>query len=163
MNWLRLKIPPPLYLAAFAGLMWLLHQYLPLLHWLPAPWHWAGVVPAGVALLNDLWALALFFHARTTFNPIRPDRTQALVTTGPYRYTRNPMYVGMLLLLLGWAMWLGSLSPLLLVPLFVPVLNTMQILPEEQILEQKFGQAYSDYKARTPRWLGWLPHKAIEN
>ncbi|MGB5599733.1 MAG: isoprenylcysteine carboxylmethyltransferase family protein, partial [Thiothrix litoralis] len=104
-------------------------------------------------VLMDFWSLGLFFRAHTTFNPIHPERTQALVTQGPYRYTRNPMYVGMLIILLGWSIWLGSISPFLLLPLFVWVLTKQQIIPEEKILEQTFGDAYLAYKRRVSRWL----------
>ncbi|EIJ35146.1 methyltransferase family protein [Thiothrix nivea] len=153
MNALQLKIPPPVYLLAFLGLMWLLHKWLPLLHLIPSPWNMAGPVLVGLALLTDFWSLELFFRAHTTFNPMHPERTKALVTTGPYRRTRNPMYAGMLVILTGWGIYLGSFSPFLLLPLFVRVLNVQQILPEEKILEQTFGDAYREYKARVPRWF----------
>lgn len=153
MNTLKLKIPPPVYLLAFAGLMWAIHTGLPLLHLIPAPWNKLGLGLIAVAVIVDFWSLGLFFRAHTTFNPLHPERTQALVTTGTYRYTRNPMYVGMLIILSGWGFWLGSVSPLLLLPVFVWVLTVQQIVPEEIMLEQKFGDAYLGYKARVVRWL----------
>lgn len=153
MKRLALKIPPPVYLLAFAGGMWLLDHYAPLWQLLNAPWHWTGLGLIGLALLMDVWSLGLFFRAHTTFNPIHPERTHALVTSGPYRYTRNPMYVGMLIILAGWGIYLGSLTPFLLLPLFVVVLTYQQILPEERILTAKFGEAYRAYQARVPRWL----------
>lgn len=153
MNALQLKIPPPVYLLAFLGLMWLLHKWLPLLHLIPSPWNMAGPVLVGLALLTDFWSLELFFRAHTTFNPMHPERTKALVTTGPYRRTRNPMYAGMLVILSGWGIYLGSFSPFLLLPLFVWVLNVQQIVPEEKVLEQTFGDAYREYKAQVPRWF----------
>ncbi|MEE9302341.1 MAG: isoprenylcysteine carboxylmethyltransferase family protein, partial [Thiotrichaceae bacterium] len=76
-----------------------------------------------------------------------------LVTSGMYRYTRNPMYVGLAILLTGWAIYLGSASPFLLIPLFVFVLTIQQIKPEEVILEEKFGQEYINYKNSVRRWL----------
>lgn len=153
MNFLQLKIPPPVYLLTFAGLMWGVNAWSPLAHLMAEPWNRAGLLLIALAVLVDFWSLGLFFRAHTTFNPMHPERTKALVTTGPYRYTRNPMYVGMLVILSGWGLWLGSLSPLLLLPVFVWVLTAMQILPEEKILEQTFGGAYRDYKAHVRRWL----------
>lgn len=153
MKHLQLKIPPPVYLLAFALLMWLAHHYLPLAQWLETPWKHGGIVLIVVALLADFWSLGLFFRARTTFNPIHPERTRELVTSGPYHYTRNPMYVGMLIILTGWGIYLGSVTPFLLLPLFVLTLTVQQIIPEEKVLEEKFGDAYLGYKARVPRWL----------
>ncbi|OQX15151.1 MAG: isoprenylcysteine carboxyl methyltransferase [Thiothrix lacustris] len=153
MNFLQLKIPPPVYLVMFAGLMWLVNAWLPLLHLIAEPWNRAGLLLIAAAVLVDFWSLGLFFRAHTTFNPIHPERTHALVTNGPYRHTRNPMYVGMLVILSGWGIWLGSISPFLLLPVFVWVLTAMQIIPEEKILEQTFGDAYRDYKAQVRRWL----------
>lgn len=106
MNALQLKIPPPVYLLTFMGLMWLVNAWLPLFHWIAAPWNRLGLLLIVVAVVVDFWSLGLFFRAHTTFNPIHPERTKALVTTGPYRYTRNPMYVGMLVILTGWGIWL---------------------------------------------------------
>jgi protein-S-isoprenylcysteine O-methyltransferase Ste14 len=153
MNHLQLKIPPPVYLLLTMGLMWLAHTYLPLFHWIESPWDRAGLLLIVAAIVMDFWSLGLFFRAHTTFNPIHPERTHALVTQGPYRYTRNPMYVGMLVILSGWAIYLGTITPLLCLPLFVFILTIQQILPEEKVLEEKFGNAYLAYKEHTPRWL----------
>lgn len=150
---LETRIPPPVYALSIALLMWGLAAYVPVLEWLPHPWNRAGLLVMGMALLVDFWSLWLFFRARTTPNPLRPDRTRQLVTQGLYRYTRNPMYVGLLVMLAGWALYLGKLSPLLLLPVFVWIIERQQILPEEAVLQAKFGQAYRDYQQRVPRWL----------
>ena len=76
-----------------------------------------------------------------------------MVTRGVYRWTRNPMYLGMLVVLAGWAVWLGSAAALLGLPLSVLLLNRLQIGPEERILRERFGQDYIDYQARVRRWL----------
>lgn len=70
-----------------------------------------------------------------------------------YRLTRNPMYLGLLLVLVGWAIVLGSVSSFIVLPLFVVILTVQQIIPEEKVLEQKFGQQYRDYKQSVRRWL----------
>ena len=153
MTTLQLKIPPPVYFLLFAGGMWLLAQHVPLLNLIPKPWNYSGILIAILTLLADLTSLRAFFKARTTVNPLHPQRTLHLVTSGLYRYTRNPMYLGLLVILLGWALYLGALTPFLLLPAFVWVITRMQILPEEAILQAKFGKTYSDYQQRVPRWL----------
>lgn len=150
---LRLKIPPPVYMLSVAGFMWLAHHYLPLWQLISPPWHQLGLILIGLAIVADFWSLGLFFRAHTTFNPIHPERTRELVTSGPYRYSRNPMYVGMLIILTGWACYLGSLSPWFFLPVFVLVLNQQQIIPEEKVLAEKFADAYLEYKAQVPRWF----------
>jgi protein-S-isoprenylcysteine O-methyltransferase Ste14 len=153
MTKLQLKIPPPVYFLLFVGSMWLLAQHFPLLTLIPKPWNYSGILIASLTLLADLTSLWAFFKAHTTVNPLHPDKTRQLVTTGLYRYTRNPMYLGLLLILLGWAIYLGVLSPFLLLPVFVWLITYMQILPEEAILQSKFGQVYTDYQQRVARWL----------
>src|SRR6516225_6526737 len=94
-----------------------------------------------------------FRRAKTTINPFRPQNTTALVTSGVYRFTRNPMYLGLTLLLLGWAMFLCSACALVGPVLFALYVNCFQIKPEEKILSAKFGAAYSEYVSRVRRWL----------
>lgn len=84
---------------------------------------------------------------------MKPQNTSDLVKTGLYHYSRNPMYVGLLVILTGYAIYLGSITPFLLLPLFYWVITTQQIIPEEKILEEKFGQEYLDYKKSVKRWL----------
>lgn len=150
---LKLKIPPPVYMLAFAGLMWLLNKHFPISHWIIPPWNNIGLLTIGSAFLLDLTSLLLFVSKKTTPNPIRPDNTQHLVITGMYRFSRNPMYVGLTLLLFGWAIYLGSITPFLLLPFYPWLITVQQIRPEEIILEQKFGQNYLDYKQQVRRWF----------
>jgi protein-S-isoprenylcysteine O-methyltransferase Ste14 len=150
---LQTRIPPPIYAVGAAFLMWLLNTYLPLVHLPYGSLNKLGLVLIALAVLADIWSLLLFFRARTTPNPMKPQNSSQLVTTGLYRYTRNPMYVGMLVMLLGWAIYLGSLSPFFILPLFVWVINTQQILPEEKFLTEKFGASYRAYMQSVPRWL----------
>ncbi len=150
---LRLKIPPPVYMLFTGSVMWLLDHYFPLLTIIPSPWNLLGLVLIVVALLTDGASLLQFIRAHTTINPLHPEKTKHLVTTGPYSYTRNPMYLGLLILLAGWGIWLGSLTPFFMLPVFAWLLTSQQIIPEERILEQKFGQAYRDYKSRVRRWF----------
>ena len=84
---------------------------------------------------------------------MKPGSTSHLVTSGLYRYSRNPMYLGLLMMLIGWGLYLGSLSPLSMLPLFIRLLTKKQIEPEEIILMDKFGQEYKYYQQRVRRWI----------
>lgn len=156
-RWYEHRLPPPLIDAACAALMaWLAHQLHALQLWPQGAWPLALGAALGVALAGGLIALAgvaAFHKARTTVNPLAPARASALVTGGVYGITRNPMYLGMLLVLLGWAVWLGNVAALLGPAVSVLVLNQLQIKPEERILRQRFGEAYVRYAARVRRWL----------
>lgn len=133
--------------------MWLLDSYLPIIELISTPWNKLGFLFVIIGLSYDGLSLIQFFRAHTTMNPIHPENTHNLVTTGMYRFTRNPMYIGLLSLLTGWAIWLGSLSPFIMLPIFIVIMTRQQIIPEEKILEQKFGQAYKNYKNEVNRWL----------
>ncbi len=153
MKALELKIPPPVYALSIAITMWLLNQYLPLLRFIESPWNNLGIAIIVLAIILDSSSLFLFFKKHTTVNPMKPTNTQGLVTTGLYKITRNPMYVGLLVILFGYGIWLGSLTPFLILPAFYWLITNMQIKPEERVLEEKFGQEYLDYKSKVKRWL----------
>lgn len=106
-----------------------------------------------IGLSLDAIALVHFLRSRTTVNPLKPDSASALVTGGIYRFTRNPMYLGLATLLLAWAIYLGNLAALAGVPLFILYMNRFQIAPEERALEARFGAEYRLYRARVRRWL----------
>lgn len=147
------RIPPPAVGALIAFLMWSLSALGP---GLPiAPWVsyllTALFAVAGVAF--DLLGILAFRASRTTINPLKPERASALVTGGVYRVTRNPMYVGLALLLLAWASYLSALLPFVGPVLLVLWITRFQIQPEERVLQGIFGEAYSSYAARVRRWL----------
>jgi protein-S-isoprenylcysteine O-methyltransferase Ste14 len=153
MQALELKIPPVILVAVFALLMWLLAQLvLPLA--LPAVWRWvltAGFAVAGIAVA--LSGVLAFRRADTTVDPRVPQQTSSLVIKGIYRYSRNPMYLGFLLLLTALACYLMNPAAFALLPLFVLYMNRLQIAPEERYLLQKFGAAYQAYTKQVRRWL----------
>ncbi|MDB5808180.1 MAG: conserved rane protein of unknown function [Betaproteobacteria bacterium] len=153
MHWLELKVPPPVVALCLAGAMWLAARALPLLHYeLPGRNVIAiALIAAGIAA--DIASIVAFARARTTVNPLKPASTSTLVTTGINRYTRNPMYLGMLMSLLAWAIYLANASALALLPAFVLYLNRFQIEPEEKALTTLFGEAFNAYKVRVRRWL----------
>ena len=153
MGWLELKIPPPVVALAFGLLMWVAS---PLVAPVAIPFGYragAAAALASIGVLIDLMAILRFVRARTTFNPMKPGATSALVTGGVYRFSRNPMYVGLVLLLFAWAVYLSSWLALLLVPVFVIYMNRFQIQPEERAMFSLFGTAYTSYQAKVRRWL----------
>lgn len=107
----------------------------------------------GLGLMIDLVSVATFFQARTTVNPLAPSRAEKLVVTGFYVWSRNPMYLGMLMMLTGWVLLLSQPLGVVILPLFVIAINRLQIIPEERALEEKFGEEYRAYKARVRRWV----------
>ncbi|HEY3488423.1 MAG TPA: isoprenylcysteine carboxylmethyltransferase family protein [Gammaproteobacteria bacterium] len=145
------KILPPVYLLAALGAMAALHYTAPLLKFIPSPWRYAGVllIAAGVAVA--ITAALSFKRAGTAVIPFEPST--ALVTDGLYNITRNPMYLGMILVLGGAALLFGSLSAWIPVPLFYWIINTNFIRGEERFLEEIFGEQYMQYKRKVRRWL----------
>jgi len=153
MRFLELKIPPPVVALLFGLLMWGAAQLVPSFAW-PAAARVAAVVAlAGVGLAFDVTGFISFRRARTTINPLRPAAASSLVVTGIYRHTRNPMYVGLALLLLAWATFLANAAAFLLVPAAVLYLTRFQIMPEERILRRIFGVEHLAYCERVRRWL----------
>jgi protein-S-isoprenylcysteine O-methyltransferase Ste14 len=153
MRWLELKIPPPILLMLTIIGMWGLSFVPPSL---TAPL----AVRVAVALLLALIGVSLsgiglrtFARAKTTFDPHQPQDATTLVTTGIYSWTRNPMYLGMLTVTIGWSGFLCSLPSLIGPVFFAFYITQFQIKPEERILKKLFGQPYTDYKTRTRRWL----------
>lgn len=128
-----------------------LHYWLPITRLIQAPWNWFGVVIIVLGVLIIVMPATAFARADTTIKPFQDS--SKLVVSGLYRYTRNPMYVGMVIILLGIAVLLGDLSPFLMPILFVPVLNTRVIRHEEQMLEERFGDEYRDLKKTVRRWI----------
>ena len=150
---LQLKIPPPIYAISIALIMWLLNRYFPVVQLITSPWNNLGIALMLLAGLLDLSSLYLFFKKRTTPNPMKPEFTTGLVMSGLYKISRNPMYLGLLTILFGFAIYLGNLTSFLVLPAFYFVITEMQIKPEERMLEEKFGEQYLDYKSKVRRWL----------
>jgi len=137
-----------------AAAMWALHRWLPLAHWIRGPWKRVAVVPAAIGFVIAVAAFVRFRQVRTTVNPMDPSKATQLVTDSVFNISRNPMYLGLLLLLIGWAVWLDSASPWLIPPLFMIVITRVQIIPEEQALERLFGTQYVAYRRSVARWIG---------
>jgi protein-S-isoprenylcysteine O-methyltransferase Ste14 len=150
---LELKIPPPIVAALVAIGMWVVAGFGPPFTMPPFPRDVIAAIVGLAGVVVDLLALATFRGSRTTFNPLKPGRASALVTHGLYRISRNPMYVGSVLLLLGWAVYLSALLPFAGIAVFVAYITRFQIRPEERVLAALFGEAYANYAARVRRWL----------
>jgi protein-S-isoprenylcysteine O-methyltransferase Ste14 len=153
MRALELKVPPPL-VALLVGLaMWAAARLLPAVP-LTGQWRYllAGVC-AGFGLVVAILGVWAFRQAKTTVNPVTPEKASSVVTGGIFSYTRNPMYVGLTALLAGWAIWLSApwvfLGPVAL----MLYLTRFQIIPEERVMSAKFGRAYDEYRKRVRRWL----------
>lgn len=150
---LELKVPPGILVVLFALLMRWGSACAPGLA-VQIPWRSAiagMVVLAG--LLLGLLAVLQFKRAKTTVNPIKPQSSSALVVSGIYGVSRNPIYLGMLLMLLGWAVWLDNLLALAVLPLFILYLNRFQIQPEERALAALFGTDFQSYCTQVRRWI----------
>jgi protein-S-isoprenylcysteine O-methyltransferase Ste14 len=153
MRALDLKIPPVALTAIFAMLMWLIAASVPALS-LALPWRAALAlmsVAAGFAVA--LAGVIAFRRAKTTVSPLTPETTSAMVTSGVYGVSRNPMYVGFLLVLIGWAAFLSHALAFALLPLFVAYMNRFQIEPEERALSAKFGGQFQEYRRSVRRWV----------
>jgi protein-S-isoprenylcysteine O-methyltransferase Ste14 len=146
----RVLIPPVYFLVALL-LMAFFHNAAPGARLLEAPYRYGGIVLMAIALGLVVWAAALFRRAGTSIRPHLPSTS--LVLAGPYRFTRNPMYLGMAGILLGVAVYMGSITPFIVIPAFMALIGERFIVPEEAKLEAAFGRAYRDYKARVRRWL----------
>ena len=133
--------------------MWLTSRVAPALAIpIPAPTILAVCLPVAGAALDILGVLA-FRRAKTTVNPMAPGSSSSLVCTGLYALSRNPMYLGLLAILLGWAFFLSNAIAFLWLPAFVLYMNRFQIEPEERALAARFGQEAAAYRSSVRRWL----------
>lgn len=140
-------------LAVVAALMWLAARAAPAAG-VPLPnRHAIALGLAAVGMGVAVAGVVSFRRAKTTVNPLKPETASSLVLSGVYRVTRNPMYLGALILLIGWAAYLANFLALVLSSAFVAYLNRFQIVPEERALAARFGAEYSAYCASVRRWI----------
>jgi protein-S-isoprenylcysteine O-methyltransferase Ste14 len=150
---MKLKVPPALVAFVIGLVMWGFdHSIHPAFAIFTVP-QWPYRLILGVAVTVGVLALYQFFQNRTTVDPHKPGHASKLVTGGIYRFSRNPMYVALLILMIGFGFKLGNLFSLLLLPLFVMYMNRFQITPEEEILREKFGVEFENYTSQVRRWL----------
>ena len=145
------RILPPVYFLATLVAMAGFHFLFPIARIFQPPYTYGGalLVIAGVAVV--LWAARLFSRAGTTIKPF--EESSALVIHGPYYFSRNPIYIGLVLVLIGVGLVMGTIAPFAVVPIFIWLIQRRFILPEEAMLEKAFGSVYVEYKRQVRRWL----------
>ena len=150
---LELKVPPVLVGAVVFALQWLIAEVVP--SWnLPIPMgRFFAVFLVMLGVCIALYGVISFRLASTTINPHTPHKTSALVCSGLYSRTRNPMYLGMALVLSGWAVHFANPLGFLCIPLFIAYMNTFQIEPEERHLREQFPDDFNLYLTKTRRWI----------
>jgi len=145
------KIPPLVVVLFFALIMALIAHYSVIDFSAFILYLTVSLVTIGCVFC--IAGLVSFRLANTTVDPSKPEQATNLVTSGVYRFSRNPMYVGFVFILLGWGIWLSSLWALLCVAGFIAYLTLFQIIPEERALTKLFGEDYTQYKNKVKRWL----------
>jgi len=145
------RILPPTYFFASIILMLILHFLAPVAKFIGYPWDLLGIVPLALGIILNLIADAAFKKHGTTVKPFEESST--LVTAGVFRFSRNPMYFGMVLILIGIAVLMGSLTPFLVVVTFGILMDMAFIRTEERMLEEKFGGVWLTYKKQVRRWI----------
>jgi protein-S-isoprenylcysteine O-methyltransferase Ste14 len=153
MSALELKVPPPIVALVLALLMWLTPAVAGLVQMPYAFRVVCAVVLVCIGQGISIAGMVAFRRAKTTVNPVKASLASSLVVQGVYRYTRNPMYVGLLLTLLAWAVFLANPFAVLWVVVFALYITRFQIIPEERVLVSLFGAQYEAYKARVRRWV----------
>ena len=150
---LEAKIPPPVVMLVLGCITWLGVQYVPSLSFTFVGKNFAALTLALAGLVLNLVPKLDFARFGTTVNPLKPEASSHLITSGIYRYTRNPMYLGHAAILLGWVAYLGSAVGLVAVAAFVLYVSRFQIRPEERHLSTLFPEQYAAFARKTRRWL----------
>jgi protein-S-isoprenylcysteine O-methyltransferase Ste14 len=153
MSALELRIPPPVVALVLALLMWLTSDVAGLVQVSYGARVLCAVALVCIGQSISMAGIVAFRRAKTTVNPIKASSASSLVTRGVYRFTRNPMYLGLLLTLVAWAAFLGSPFAVLWVAVYVTYITRFQITPEERVLSALFGGDYVAYQERVRRWL----------
>jgi len=151
--YMELKIPPPLVALILGFLMWSVAREINVGLF---NIEYQGTIALGflfASIAIDLAAVIPFIKAKTTINPMKPKKATLLINTGIYQYSRNPMYLGSLVLLMALLIWLGNIFNLVVLLLFVGYITKFQIKPEEKVLIKLFSDDYKNYKSNVRRWL----------
>lgn len=142
---------PPGYFMLSIGVMIVVHLAVPLVRCVPTPWNAIGAVPLLGGIVMAVIADRLFARRETTIYPFAEP--SVLVVEGPFRYTRNPMYLGLILALIGLALLLGTLTPWLVIVPFGLILDRTFVRYEQRTMQERFGDDYRAYMQRVRRWL----------
>ena len=153
MNALALKVPPVAQVIITAAAMYGTAKIMPSLQFSLSG---STVLAVGLGVMGmslGVMGVTQFRKAQTTPNPQALEKVSSLVTSGIYRYSRNPMYLGLVLILLGWAFYLSHFLSFVLLPVFILYMTRFQIQPEEQMMARKFGKTYQAYLNKVRRWI----------
>ena len=148
---MKTKIPPPILAALMIGFV-----YFSTLLFEPITFNYQGALSILLVIIGLAYALPsfrLFSHHKTTISPFTPSEIAVLLTEGMYRYSRNPMYLGLLLLIISSTIWFGSWLGMLIILIFIFLVNFLQIISEEDALLNIFGEEYNEYKKKVRRWI----------
>lgn len=145
------KIIPPVYLFAALLFMWLTHRYIPIFQYVYEPVAYLGIIAVLFGITMAGISAGMFKRAGTGLEPF--DEATVLVTSGFYRISRNPMYMGMFLMLLGVAFLMGSIGAVLPILIFILIIRNNFVLGEERFMQATFGQQYLQYKSEVRRWI----------
>ena len=150
---MKLLIPPPIQALLSVILMWLISIYFLQANFSLNAINVFALVFLIIAVIIIILSINKFRKIRTTISPLEPNKTSSLVNSGIYRYTRNPMYLGLLLMLFSTVLFLKNFISFLIIPLFILFITRNQILPEEETLDNIFGEEYKNYKKTVRRWI----------
>ena len=150
---MKLLIPPPIVGLIFAAIIWVCNMVFPSGHISFAGQLALAVVLVALGFSISVAAAISFKKASTQIDPREPSKSQSIVQTGIFRYSRNPMYLGLVFVLVGWVVWLGNWAGVAFIALFIWYISRFQIAPEEEALKPKFGAEYEAYLRKVRRWI----------
>ena len=148
---MKTKIPPPIIALMCIAINYLSTHFV-------NPFKFPNIEIIGVfillaGLVTAFLGYLLFKKYKTTVNPINPEETTILVTTGIFSISRNPMYLGLFFVICSTVLFFGSWFGIIILMFFVWYINKFQIIPEEETMEKKFGNKYNEYKKNVRRWI----------
>lgn len=150
---LETTVPPALLFGICSGIIWLISNNTDQSGLQPILKYGGTGLFLLLGAISGMGGIIFFKRAKTTVDPLQPEKASALVTTGIYQVTRNPMYLGLAFGLVAVAFWFGSVWSLSVIPVFILYMNRFQIIPEERALEKKFGEEFKAYKSKVRRWV----------
>ena len=153
MNALALKVPPVAQVIITAAAMYGVSKMVPALTFSLNGSTGLAVGLGVMGMSLGVMGVTQLRKAQTTPNPQALEKVSSLVTSGIYGYSRNPMYLGLVLILLGWAFYLSHFLAFVLLPVFILYMTRFQIQPEEQMMARKFGKTYQAYLNKVRRWI----------
>ena len=145
------KLLPPVWFLLSIIIMIVFHLFLPVQQLLLAPINYLGIVAIAIGIGIVLFCAYIFHQKKTTIKPFQ--ESSHLIRESIFNYSRNPIYLGMIITLIGVGILLGSLTPLFIIPLFSLLIQELFIKEEERMLEAKFGESYQEYKGKVRRWI----------